>query len=274
MERRNARTELLTACSYIPCLVPCPCVFLRVIQEFVHPSEEPCGWDRGRTSLKTIRRGERTNTRHCTVAPAGEDDAETTENRARSRWTVRDAEQVKRTRKIHFFYACVTRPDAVTRAHRCGELGSRWRQTIYERYSNVKIPQVHDDVETVESPADREAEGGGGEEPPRISLPPRQKPRCGGEIRPTDKWLQVPPHWSRMKKTHQSINMSTLCRLNKRWLHCSIIYIPVITIQRPVYGHSRHITADFIRMSPIKGALFGNSNPPPAPPKTQTTELL
>lgn len=42
-----------------------------------------------------------TDTRHCTVAPAGEDDAETTENGARSRWTVRDAEQVKR-RKIHY----------------------------------------------------------------------------------------------------------------------------------------------------------------------------
>lgn len=84
-------------------------------------------------------------------------------------------------------------------AHRCGVFGSRRRQTKDERYSNVKIPQVHDDGETAESAAgaDREeeaAEGGGGEEPPRVRLPPRQKPRCGGEIRPTDKWQQVPPH--------------------------------------------------------------------------------
>lgn len=43
----------------------------------------------------------------------------------------------------------------------------------------------------------------------------------------------------------------------------------VITTRRSKY--ELNITADFIRMSPIKGAWFGYSNPPP---QTQTTELL
>lgn len=103
------------------------------------------------------------------------------------------------------FYARVTRRDAVRMAHRCSVFWCRGKPTIYGRDLNVKIPQVHGDGETAESAAGADREGeveeGGGEEPPRIRLPPRQKPPCGEEIRPADKWLQVPPHWRRMKIT-------------------------------------------------------------------------
>lgn len=94
--------------------------------------------------------------------------------------------------------------------------------------------------------------GGGrrGEEPPRIRLPPRQKPPLWRRNE-THKWLQVLSHWRR-------INKNTRVEISRNYSDEINSDSHVITTRRSIYD--LNITADFIRMSPIKGAWF---DPPP-----------
>lgn len=76
------------------------------------------------------------------------------------------------------FYARVTRTDTATFAHSCGKFGTQGEaRDLWRIRSNLNIPQVPDDGERAESAAGADGEEAeGGEEPPRIRLPPRQKP--------------------------------------------------------------------------------------------------